>query len=101
MPKGKLLIRINDIIWLNEIVDKLAWKHGLLPLEVEEVLRGKCRVFKRESGKVEGEDLYNALGRTKAGRYISVFFILKRGKRALIVTAREMNYREKRQYEKK
>jgi hypothetical protein len=92
---------INDIIWLDTIVEKIAWKHGVLPQEVEEIFSGKCRIFKRESGKVEGEDLYNALGSTRSGRYLSVFFIRKLGDRALIITARDMNSRERRRYEKK
>ena len=92
---------IDDIIWLDTIVEKLAWKHGMLPQEVEEILTGSCRIFKRESGKVEGEDLYNALGRTESGRYLSVFFIRKLGNKALIITARDMNTRERRKYEKK
>lgn len=92
---------INDIIWLDTVIEKLAWKHGVLPHEVEEVLSGRCRLFKRESGKVEGEDLYNALGRTEAGRYLSIFFVRKLGNKALIVTARDMNLRERRRYEKK
>lgn len=82
-------------------MEKLAWKHSVLPHEVEEVLSGKCRIFKRESGDIEGEDLYNALGRTKAGRYLSVFFVKKLDNKALIVTARDMNRRERRRYEKK
>jgi len=95
------LYLIDDIIWLDTVVEKLAWKHGVLPHEVEEVLRGKCRVFKRESGKVEGEHLYNALGRTKGGRYLSVFLIRKLDNKALIITARDMSGRERRRYEKK
>ncbi|MEK6681002.1 MAG: BrnT family toxin [Nitrospirota bacterium] len=82
-------------------MEKLAWKHSVLPHEVEEVLSGKCRIFKRESGDIEGEDLYNALGRTKAGRNLCVFFIKKLDNKALIVTARDMNRRERRRYEKK
>lgn len=92
---------IEDIIWLDNIVEKLAWKHNVLPSEVEEVLRGNCKVFRKQKGKVEGEDLYNAIGRTEAGRYLSVFFIKKLGNRALIVTAREMNRRERNRYGKK
>ena len=69
--------------------------------EVEEVLTGKPRIFKKELGKVEGEDLYNALGRTENGRYLSVFFIKKLGNRALIITARDMDRNERRRYEKK
>ena len=72
-----------------------------MPSEVEEVLTGKCRIFKRESGNVEGEDLYNAFGKTRGGRCLSVFFIKKLGNKALIITAREMNKREHGRYEKK
>lgn len=92
---------IDDIIWLEAIVEKLAWKHKVLPSEVEEVLTGKCKIFKKEKGKIEGENLYNALGMTKTGRYLSVFFIKKLNNKALIITAREMNKREMRRYEKK
>ena len=92
---------IEDIIWLDTIAEKLAWKHNILTSEVEEVLSGKCRVFKKEKGKVEGENLYNALGQTKHGRYLSIFFIKKLGNKALVVTARDMNRRERRRYEKK
>jgi len=97
----KLSIIINDIIWLDSIVEKIAWKHGILPHEVEEVLSVNFRLFKRESGNIEGEDLYNALGKTEAGRYLSVFFIKKLNNKALIITARDMNDRERRRYEKK
>jgi hypothetical protein len=96
-----LIVIIDDIIWLDTVVEKLAWKHGVLPHEVEEVLSGGSRIFKRESGKVEGEDLYNALGKTEEGRYLSIFFIKKLGNKALILTARDMNQRERRRYEKK
>jgi len=95
------LFIIEDIIWLDTIVEKLAWKHNILTSEVEEVLSGKCRLFKKEKGKVEGENLYNALGHTKHGRYLSIFFIKKLGNKALIVTARNMNKSERRRYEKK
>jgi hypothetical protein len=44
---------------------------------------------------------YNALGRTESGRYLSVFFIRKLGNKALIITARDMNTRERKRYEKK
>ncbi len=92
---------IEDIIWLDRIVEKLAWKHNVLPSEVEQVLSGGCRIFRKEKGKVEGEDLYNALGRTESGRYLSVFFIRKLGNNALIVTARGMNSSERGRYGKK
>jgi uncharacterized DUF497 family protein len=86
---------------LDSIVDKLAWKHNVMTSEVEEVFSGHCRVLKKESGHVDGEHLYNALGQTKNGRYLSIFFIRKLNSKALIITARDMNRKEKRRYEKK
>jgi hypothetical protein len=58
---------IDDIIWLEVIVEKLAWKHHILPSEVEEVLSGACKILKKETGTIEGEHEYNALGRTESG----------------------------------
>jgi uncharacterized protein len=98
---GQHVVVIKDIIWLDRIVEKLAWKHNVLPSEVEEVFSGGCRIFRKEKGKVEGEHLYNALGRSKSGRYLSIFFIKKLGNRALIVTARGMNGAERRRYGQK
>ena len=92
---------IDDILWLDTIVEKLAWKHNVLPSEVEEVLTSECRVFRKEKGKVEGEDLYNALGKTETGRYLSVFFIKKLGNKALIITSRDMTKNERKRYAKK
>ena len=95
------MVTINDIIWSDRVVDKMAWKHNVLPSEVEEVLIGPCMVFRKEKGKVEGEHLYNALGKTEAGRFLSIFFIKKFGNKALIVTARDMNKSERKRYGKK
>jgi uncharacterized DUF497 family protein len=92
---------IDDIIWLDSIVDKLAWKHNVMASEVEDVLIGRCRIFKKETGRIDGEHLYNALGQTRQGRYLSVFFIKKLNNKALIITARDMNKKERKRYEKK
>lgn len=92
---------IDDVVWMDSIVDKLIWKHNVTTSEVEEALTVQCRIFKKEKGKVEGEDLYNALGKTKSGRYLSIFFIRKLNGKALIITARDMKGKERRRYEKK
>ena len=57
--------------------------------------------FPKRKSKVEGEHLYNALGKTDSGRYLSVSFIRKLGNKALIVTARDMNRNERGRYCKK
>ena len=95
------MVIIDDIIWFDRILEKLAWKHNVLPSEVEEVLSSDCKIFRKEKGKVEGEHFFNALGKTEAGRFLSVFFIRKLGNKALIITARDMNKSERKRYGKK
>ena len=94
-------MRIREIIWLQEIIEKLEWKHRVFPHEVREALNNKPRIFFRETGYVEGEHLYEALSRTNAGRYLAVFFIRKPPDKALIISAREMDRKERRRYGKK
>ncbi len=94
-------MRIVDIIWFPQVIDKLDWKHDLTPEEVEEVLFGKPMYRKVQRGHINGEDLYAAFGRSHAGRYLIVFFIYKRTREALILSARDMDDKERRQYERK
>lgn len=92
---------IADILWLQEIIDKLAWKHRVMPDEVEQVLFARPHVRKLQKGHRPNEDVFVALGRTEAGRYLSVFFIRKVGNVALILSARDMDRKERRQYERR
>lgn len=95
-------MKFEEVVWLDAIVDKLAWKHQVLPSEVEQVLQSKfTRHFRNQKGKIEGEDIYNALGKTQTGRYLSVFYIKKLGNRALIISARDMQWRERKRYGRK
>lgn len=93
-------MRIVDLIWSPEVIDKLAWKHGVAPEEVEEVIFGKPRCRKLQRGHVPGEDLYVAFGTTHAGRYLSVFFIHKVDRRGFVVSARDMDPKERRRFER-
>jgi len=94
-------MKVSGIIWLREIVEKLASKHNLTTEEVEEALCSVRRFRFIETGDVEGEDLYAALGRTAAGRYLIIYFVHKRTGEALIVSARNMTKKEKKLYAKK
>lgn len=94
-------MRITGIIWLRNVVDKLLLKHKVSTDEVEEVFDRKPRIRFLERGKIKGEDLYLALGQTEAGRYLVVFFIRKLTSEALIVSARDMTTKEKKQYARK
>jgi uncharacterized DUF497 family protein len=91
-------MHIADIIWLPHVIDKRAWKHHVLPEEIEDILFGHPLYRKVQKGHVPGEDLYTALGQTEAGRYLIIFFIYKSTGEALILSARDMDDKERRQY---
>ena len=80
---------------------KIESKHHVTMFEVEEILHGKRRVYRIAKGDVKGEDVYLALGKTGAGRYLSVFFILKKNHDVLPISARNMDSKERRKYEHK
>lgn len=93
-------MKIKDVIWLDPIVEKLQRKHNVWQDEVEEVFDNRPRVKRIGNGDVSGEDLYRALGQTDSGRCLAVFFIYKGAKQALVISAREMNPKERRSYGK-
>jgi uncharacterized DUF497 family protein len=88
-------LKIEGFIWYRDIIDKLLWKHQVNHNDVEEVFANKPKFTLIEKGKVKKEHLYSARGNTNAGRYLTVLFIYKKTKEALIVTVREMNSMEK------
>jgi len=94
-------MKIENLIWLHDIVDKLAFKHHVDTSEVEEVFDNHPKFRFVQKGDRKGEDVYLALGRSEAGRYLAVVFIYKKNNDALIVSARDMANKERKQYEKK
>jgi uncharacterized DUF497 family protein len=92
---------IDDFIWLQEIVDKLAVKHRVSQEETEEVFFNGPRFRFVERGYRESEDVYAVTGQSDAGRYLTVFFILKPSHTALILSARGMDMKERRRYDRK
>ena len=95
-------MKITSLIWHEEIVEKIERKHHISVEEVKQVFMNQPRFLFRERGRrVAGEDLYNALGQTDSGRYVAVFFLYKAKGNALIISARDMNQRERRYYGKK
>jgi len=92
---------VDDLIWMPDIVEKLAAVHEVTQDEVEEVFRNRPRFRFIESGNIQGEDVYSAEGRTDVGRYLAVFFILKLTRQALIISARKMTGRERKRYGRK
>ncbi|MDQ3131869.1 MAG: BrnT family toxin [Acidobacteriota bacterium] len=94
-------MNIEGIIWINQIVDKLAFKHQIETNEVEEIFTGKPKFRFVEKGERKDENVYMALGQTVGGRYLTVLFIYKLTKEALILSARDMAHRERKMYDRK
>lgn len=95
------VVRITAFVWLDGIVEKLAWKHGVEPYEVEELLRNAHQFRFVENGSRDGENLYVALGQTDAGRYLTAFFIQKPNDCVLPISARDMTAAERKRYGRK
>lgn len=94
-------MNIIGFTWFNDIIEKLEHKHSVNQDEVREVFRRKPIFRFVENGIHTGENVYAALGRTNAGRFLIIFFIYKKDRHALIVSARNMTFAERKKYEKK
>ncbi len=94
-------MKIDNFIWLQDIIHKLAFKHQVDTGEVEEVFHNRPKIRFVQKGDRKGEDVYIALGRSEAGRYLAVIFIHKNNNDALILSARDMAKKERKQYARK
>lgn len=92
--------QIKEFVWIDNIVEKLVYKHRLEPVEIEESLANRAWFKKGPKSYESGEKGYYCLGQSLAGRYIFTFFILKTKQRALVISARDMTKSERRLYEK-
>jgi uncharacterized DUF497 family protein len=93
-------MKINRIIWYRRFVEKLWHKHRVEVHEAEEALLNHRRARRVRRGHVRGEDVYLAMGQTDAGRYLSVFFVYKQSHDAIVISARDMDTGERREYGK-
>ena len=94
-------MNIEGVIWLANVVDKLAFKHHVEIHEVEQLFAGEPKFRYVEKGERESEDVYMALGQTDAGRYLTVLFLRKKTKEALVLSARDMAEKERKMYGRK
>ena len=94
-------MKIEGLIWYDEIIEKLERKHHVLQQEVREVLIGRPLFRFVERGHRANESVYSASGRTISGRYLIVFFVLKKNNHALVISARDMTDGEKKKFREK
>ena len=91
-------MKIIGFIWLEDIIEKLEVKHQVTADEVEQVFSNQPSVKRMNRGHFRGEDVYRTLGQTDAGRYLVIFFIHKLSHEALILSARDMDEKERKGY---
>jgi len=94
-------MNIEGIIWTRNVVEKLSVKHHVETFEVEQMLAATPKFRFVETGERENEDVYLALGQASSGRYLVAYFIYKKTKEALILSARDMADKERKWYGRK
>jgi uncharacterized DUF497 family protein len=94
-------MKITGFIWLEEIVQKLIWKHSVETEEIREIILNNPRYRFVEKGHRKDENVYAAFGQTDAGRYLVCFFVYKKDNRALVLSARDMTDTERKRYGRK
>lgn len=93
-------MKLYEIIWKDQFIEKLETKHRVFTEEVEEVVFGKPHIRRAQKGRIKGEDLYAAYGQTNAGRYLIVFFIRKETIAELPILGRDITDSKKKYYER-
>lgn len=94
-------MKINGILWLEDIVEKLLQKHNVEKYEVTEIFQNRPFFRFVEKGHRKNENVYSAFGQTEVGRYLIVYFVYKKANQALVLSARDMTSSERRKYEQK
>jgi uncharacterized DUF497 family protein len=93
---ARRLLEVEGFEWDGGNAPKIWERHQVSLFEVEQVFFGRPRVAADEahSGK---EERFYALGETDRGRKLFVVFTI-RGKKARVISARDMSRRERREY---
>jgi hypothetical protein len=64
---GASAMHVNDIVWLDEIVDKIESEHHVYQDEVEEVFGNRPKYRKGKKGKYRGEICFMLMAAPTAG----------------------------------
>jgi uncharacterized protein len=86
---------------LHRLIRNQGASGALFAVLITSALDHQPKIRFVEKGEREGEDVYLALGRSGAGRYLAVLFEYKKSREALILSARDMAQKERNQYGKK
>lgn len=88
-------MKIEYLIWLDEIVEKLFTKHKVTQDEVKELITNRPYFRFVEKGHRPKENVYTVMGKTHNGRHLIAFFIYKQDRSVIILSARDMTKSER------
>lgn len=101
-------MKITQLVWTEDKIEHIVAKHNVDPLEVEETCfpstpENRIRIEQVKSGQGKGQigDVYFVLGRTEAGRYLTIVCRYAGRGKMKIITARDMDKAEKSRYRKR
>lgn len=88
-----------EFIWDKGNKDKNRTEHRVANKECEEIFFDKNKKIYRDKLHSDKEERYVLIGRTKVKRLLYLVFTL-RDKKARVISARDINRKERRLYEK-
>lgn len=92
----KKLITVKEFEWDQGNLEKNWLKHGVSPLECEQVFFNQPFIAS-DPKHSQNEERFFALGRTDTDRYLFLAFTV-RGKKIRVISARDMNKKERKIY---
>ncbi|MDD5451876.1 MAG: BrnT family toxin [Desulfovibrionales bacterium] len=84
--------------WDRDNLLKNWEKHGVSAVECEQIFFNRPLITAQDEKHSKGENRFYALGHTDAQRYLFVVFTI-RSNRIRVISARDMNKKERREYE--
>ena len=88
----------EDFEWDEGNIKKNRERHRVSHIECEEIFLNRPIIVKKDEPHSRSEDRYFTLGKTDAGRLLFIVFTL-RGNKIRIISARDMNRKERKIYE--
>jgi len=98
MDAFDLLLKCTGFEWDEHNAGKNWQKHRITPSECEEIFFNRPLVVADDVRHSEKEDRFYALGHTDARRMLFVVFVVRRN-RIRVISARDMNRRERKAHE--
>lgn len=94
------LLGCEGFDWDKGNIEKNWLKHKVSPIESEQIFFNEPLIILDDPKHTISEKRFAAFGCTDAGRLLAVIFT-KRGKLLRVISARDMNRRERKFYEEK